>query len=524
MVRYWIKSRDVAETIKNRISTWVQEETGGQYKLNIGDLHIDPEKQSILVSEILFQPAGKIKAAGTSYKFRLENLLINQVTLSSLLESSLLELSNITIAGGEIEIIRHADKYDNPTGSRSKKQLYKKGLKGIKIDSIQLSQLDLIYQANNKAITRLESVHLDLYGFHTDSLKTTTSNPLPVASFRLAIENLRTELSEQEYELKAEKFILNGAQHFQAIIKNIELIPTAGGSLETIAAQTPVQMDVYRLSIPEVVIDSLDYRSFLEDSMIRTPMILLNEPSLIIFNDRSSPPSTQSKIGKNPHQLIQQLGFGLEVPVLQVNNGSISYYEKNKESTDVGKLRFGSISGNAGPILKGVESKGSLQLDLEAKLMDQVPMKAQFYFPPGANGQFTVHASVQPFQLAALNPVIQPLARVAIRSGKSSLLNFTIQGSDQGANGKIRFSYQDLKIDLLKEKESGNTTKRPLLSLLANQLLIRTHNRLDDRKAHEFLVREDRDPTKSFFNLIWKTLFEGLKSSAGIRSKDTKPA
>ena len=524
IVRYWLKSRDVAETIKDRISTWVKEETSGQYKLSIGDLHIDPEKQSILVSEIVFHPADNIKSAGTLYKFRLENLLINQVTLSSLLESSLLDLSNITIAGGEFEIIRHADKNDDSTTGKPKKKFSKNGLQGIKIDSIQLSQLDLVYQASNKAITKLESVHLDLYGFHTDSLNTTTTNSLPVASFRLAIENFRTELSDKEYELKAEKFIRNGAQHFQAIIKKIELIPTAGSSLEAIAAQTPVQMDVYQLSIPEVVIDSLDYRGFLEDSIIRTPMILLNEPSLLIFNDRSRPPSTQSKIGKNPHQLIQQLIFGLEVPVLQVNNGSITYYEKNKEGTDVGKLRFGSISGNAGPILKGVETKGSLQLDLEAKLMDQVPMKAQFYFPPGPNGQFTVHASIQSFQLAALNPVIQPLARVAIRSGKSNLLNFTIQGSDQGANGKIRFSYEDLKIDLLKEKETGTTSKRPLLSLLANQLLIRTNNRLEDRKAHEFLVREDRDPTKSFFNLIWKTLFEGLKSSAGIRSKDTKPA
>jgi len=524
IVRYWIKSKDVAETIKDRISTWVQEETGGQYSIRIGDIHIDPEKQSIQVSEIVFQPADKIKGAGTVYKFKLQNLLINQVTLSSLLESSLLELSNITIAGGEFEIIRFAKKKDDSIINKSKTKFSPKGLKGIKIDSIQLSQLDLKYQASNKAITKLESVHLDLYGFHTDSLNTSSSNPLPVAGFRLAIENLRTELSDKEYELKAEQFILNGAQHFQAIIKKIELIPTAGSSLEAIAAQKPVQMDIYQLSIPEVVIDSLDYRSFLEDSMIRTPMILLNEPSLTIFNDRSRPPSTQSKIGKNPHQLIQQLIFGLEVPVLQVNNGSITYLEKNKEGTDVGKLRFGSISGNAGPILKGVETKGSLQLDLQAKMMDQVPLNAQFYFPPGATGQFTVHASIQSFQLTTLNPVIQPLARVAIRSGKSNQLNFTIQGSDQGANGKIQFSYEDLKIDLLKEKETGTTSKRPLLSLLANQLLLRTHNRVDDRKAHEFRVREDRDPTKSFFNLIWKTLFEGLKSSAGIRSKDSKPA
>lgn len=524
--RYWVKSKDVTETVKDRVITWVKEATGGTYILSIGDLHIDPDKQSLLVSELIFEPAAKKSGASTTFKFRLENLLINNVSISSFLESSLLELSNVTIAGGEFEIIQGSVKPETilaPT-LQPEKQFSKKGLRGVKIDSIQLSQLDLTYTANKKGSTKLESVHLDLYDFHTDSFLSSSFTPLPVRRFRLAIQNLKTELADKDYELKAEQCIINGTQHIQAIIKDIELNPTSGNSLESIAAKTPVQMDVYQLRIPEVVIDSLDYRAFLEDSIIRTPMIVLNKPSLIIFNDRSRPLSTRSKIGRNPHQLIQQLTYGLDVPLLQIKNGSVTYNEKNKEGTAVGKLHFGTITGNAGPIQKGVETKGSLELDLEARLMDQVPMKASFYFPPGGNGQFSVKATIQPFHLATLNPVIQPLARVKIRSGKSHQLNFTINGNDLGAEGRVRFTYDNLKLDILKEKESGTTTKRPLVSLLANQLLLRTNNRADDRKDHEFLVREERDPAKSFFNLIWKTLFEGIKSSAGIRPKDAKPA
>jgi hypothetical protein len=525
IVRYWLKSKDVSESIKDRVITWVDVETRGAYKLSIGDIQIDPEKQSLLVSDILFQPTGKLSAIETVYQFRFENILIKNVDLSSFLESSLLDLSNVTIAGGEFEIIQGTRKPDSLTMNTTlpKKKFSKKGLRGVKIDSIQLSQLDLVYRAGKKGLTKLESVHLDLYNFHTDSLNNSTSSPLPVKRFRLSIDQLNTALSNNKYELKAASLLVNGGSHIQAVIKEIELNPADGGTLELIASKTPVQQDVYQLRIPEIVIDSLDYRAFLEDSMIRTPMIVVKEPSLTIFNDRSRPPSTQSKIGKNPHQLIQKLLYGLDIPLLQIKNGTVTYNEKNKEGSAIGKLQFSSISGNAGPIQKGVESKASLELDLTAKLMNQVPLRAHFYFPPGSNGQFSVKSSLPPFDLTVLNPVFKPLARVEIRTGKARSLDFSIQGNDQGATGRVSFLYEDLKIDVLKETEEGSTNKRPLLSMLANNLFIRTNNRSDDRKDHEFRVKEARDPSKSFFNLIWKTLFEGLKSSAGIRPKYAKP-
>ena len=113
IVRYWLKSKDVSETIKDRVITWVEAETRGAYKLSIGDIQIDPEKQSLLVSDILFQPTGKLSATETVYQFRFENILIKNVDLSSFLESSLLDLSNVTIAGGEFEIIQGAGKPDS---------------------------------------------------------------------------------------------------------------------------------------------------------------------------------------------------------------------------------------------------------------------------------------------------------------------------------------------------------------------------------------------------------------------------
>ncbi|WP_290792101.1 hypothetical protein [Flavihumibacter sp. UBA7668] len=526
LFRYWLKSTDLSEELKSRLTNWVTEETDGRYRLSMETLKIDPDKETLTISELVFDPIRADTNNATHYRFHFENLIIKNVSVSSLLESSLLELSTIAISGGKLEIQQGTDtrKNLNTVVPVKKSNRKKRALSGLKVDSIQLSQLDIIYTNRKKGQTKVQSVHLDLYDFHTDSLQTNARNPLPAGGFRLSIENIELDLANKQYKLNADQLILKGADHIQAIISKIRVSPSAGNNLEALAGKTPVQQDIYHCSIPEIVIDSVDVRSFLEDSIIRTPLIVLKEPTLKIFNDRSRPPATQSKIGKNPHQLIQQLPPGLDIPLMQIENGRIEYREKNKDGTDVGKLVFGYINGNAGPIQKGVETIGSLRLDLTARLMDKIPLHARFYFPPGKNGQFSVNGNLQPFDLTAINPIIQPLTNVEIRTGKAKKLEFNLKGTDLKATGRVLFIYEDLKIDLLKEKNSGETAKRPLLTLLANQLLVRNHNRFDDRHPHEFEVINERVPTKSFFNLVWKTLFEGLKMSAGLGDKDKKPA
>lgn len=524
--RFWLKSDDLSTQLQQRLTEWVRYATDGSYVLSIGDLVIDPDKATLTVSDLVFKPVGDSAQSDSAsrYQLRFDHLLVKNVNVTALFESNLLDLSTIAIAGGQLEIEQGIggkgleQTVKEKTGNNKKK----KAIRALKVDSILLSQLDIVYVNRKNEKTSVRSVHLDLYNFHSDSIQPNTVNALGFKGFRLSIDSVHLDIARKKYRIKADQFILKGEKQIQAIIKNVHLRPNAKGSMEQLAGKEAEQSDIYQCSIPEIIVDGFDYQSFLEDSIIRTPMVVLKEPTLRIFNDRSRPPPTKSKIGRNPHQLIQQLPHGLDIPRVQVENGTVIYMEKNKEGTDVGKISFESIRGNAGPIRKGVKKEASLTLDLTAKLMGKASLKALFYFPPGKNGAFTVKASLQPFELAAVNPIVQPLGRVELKSGRVNRLDFTIRGNDRSANGDIVFLYEDLKVDILKEKDDGKTVKRPLISFLANKILLRTNNRKDDRHADRQLVQHPREPTKSFFNLIWKTLFEGLKKSVGVPEKDKK--
>lgn len=74
-----------------------------------------------------------------------------------------------------------------------------------------------------------------------------------------------------------------------------------------------------------------------------------------------------------------------------------------------------------------------------------------------------------------------------------------------------------MKLKLLKEGEDGAAPeKRGLLSFLANKLLIIDSNPTKGEAPRTANVTFERSPAASFFNLLWKGVFIGMRESAGL--------
>ena len=83
-------------------------------------------------------------------------------------------------------------------------------------------------------------------------------------------------------------------------------------------------------------------------------------------------------------------------------------------------------------------------------------------------------------------------------------------GTDLQSRGNATLLYRDLKIELLK-KDSNDVKKSGLKSLLANALMKNSNPTNGVTRTEE--INYERDKTKSFFNLLWKSIFSAAKKT-----------
>src|SRR5690606_9981212 len=173
---------------------------------------------------------------------------------------------------------------------------------------------------------------------------------------------------------------------------------------------------------------------------------------------------------------------------------------------------FYNITNDSLRLAEGAAIKGNAQ----AFLMGAGRINAYFNLPI-ADGSNThnIEGSLSPMDLEALNPMIQPVAFIEIESGKANNLTFEAQVNENSSTGKMRFAYENLKINLV-EKQSNEDTKG-LVSLLANAFVVKKANPINNNKDLRVgEMRYERDKRKSILNFWWKTLLSGFKDTLGV--------
>jgi len=159
-------------------------------------------------------------------------------------------------------------------------------------------------------------------------------------------------------------------------------------------------------------------------------------------------------------------------------------------------------------------------LDGTATIQDSSQLKVSMkYLMNHPENKFTAKGNLSPFNMRILNPVLEPLALVSIRSGKVNRFQFEFTANQTSANGQLFFGYEDLKISVLEMKD-GNTKEAKFTSFLANSLMLKDKN----PRGKEFLPEEiafQRDQKRSVLNYWWKSVFSGIRNTLGI--KENKP-
>ena len=301
--------------------------------------------------------------------------------------------------------------------------------------------------------------------------------------------------------------------------KDIRIVPNF--SKDNYQKQIGFQSDYFSGNIDSVCISQPNVRRWFDKEELAGRYFSVNGLNLDVYRDKQMP-FDETRRPKMLQDLIKSLKFPISVDSLILKNSQVSYTERKATGNLEGKVHFTNIHTHLIPFTNMKTSNGAipdLNLNGTATIQDSCQLKVNMSFLMNdPKNSFTASGSLSQFNMRILNPVLEPLALVSIRSGKVNRFQFNFIADRTNANGQLFFGYDNLKISVL-EVKNGNTKEAGFASFLANSLLLRAKNpRSKELLPDEIAFR--RDQKRSDLNYWWKSVFSGVKNTLGIKENN----
>jgi len=281
------------------------------------------------------------------------------------------------------------------------------------------------------------------------------------------------------------------------------------------------QRDRYDLKFPTIAFSGLDLERFNVEGRLYAEALTIASAKVKIFMNRELLPSKENKSRNFPHIALQRVELPLIIDTVNLKNVDVAYTEYNPIAQERGTVNIDNLTGTIKNVTNDSLQKGKnafMAADLKARIIKAADLDAHLRFNLNArDGAFTFRGNIGAMNMPALNPLASALGLVKIETGNIQKVEFDIKGNAVGSTGSLKMQYNNLKVQLLKEGEDGEAPKKKgLLSFLANKLVIKDSNPEKGEALRVAPVQFTRSPSQSFFSLLWKSVFSGIRETVGI--------
>lgn len=382
------------------------------------------------------------------------------------------------------------------------------------VQSIGFGNVNFIPKEKNQF--DIGKIKLNIRGVSARKIANFESNPLRyIEEADLDIANIKLTSADKQYQ-----FLFDGI-HVNSLNKNIFIKsafcnPLLGES--SFANHYPFQKDRFEASLQELNINGIDVDDIFNHKLIADRLTIKNL-SAKIYRDLNKPIEQKSKVGNYPSQMLETLSFPVQIGNAEVTNANIQYRERQASGKQTGNIGFYNTRmriSNITNIKSEIAKDNNLIVNFSSKVLNKIPLSGFFNFYLGKkDGAFDVHGEIGKFDATILNEISVPLAMLRIKKGIIEEIKFDFHGNDYKAGGPFVMKYNHMKVDVMKKDHLSDTIRRRgLISLLAN-IIVKNENPENGQLRKE-IPSHERNIYKSFFNLIWKTLFAGIKITVGI--------
>lgn len=503
------------------------------YRIDFKSINLNVITGSLALRDVTLTPdtavfdslKKKQLAPAHTFELKLKKLQISRVGILTAYFKKRIDVKEILLQKPSINMIFNKVTR-KPDSIKDEKSLYEqisKTFKSVHVKSIKIVDADFDYinkTAAKKTKNSIKHLDININDFLLDSLSgsdTTRFYYTKDASFQIA--GYKSVTKDKMYSMKVDT-IKGSTASKKIAVSGFKLTPLYDEL--TFARKYKIQKDRYNLSFDKIEFNGVDFIGLNTDEKLHAKSLKIGPANVEVFMSRESPPPPGFDKGQNyPHMALKRLNMPILIDTVKIRNVNVKYAEFNPASKKIGSVDFKALTGNILNV-----TNDSLQLikknhalaDLNTLLMGTGKLNVKIDFNlTDKNGTFTYSGRLGKFDMKNLNPLSKSLGLVEIESGNIQQVDFKANGNLRSATGSMSMLYTNLKVKLLSDNIDGEgTKKKDFLSFLANTILVKDENPQKGEAPRTANMTNTRINSASFFNLMWKTVFVGIKDIVGV--------
>ncbi|MGN6420713.1 MAG: hypothetical protein ACTHMC_24595 [Pseudobacter sp.] len=515
--------------LRSKVTEAVSGGSMGIYSISFDKFDLDEVNGNLSVSNVHLQPdtvrfnqlAETEDAPGMIAKVQIPSLQVAGVKTPKALLDKEVEGRKVLIENPVIELY-FTNKGKDSANRVPDKELYEQllgNLAKIAIDTVSIVNATVITRnlKGGDKLMQFDSVQIDLYKVAVDSIHSKDSTRFLFAeSAGLLCKKIQWKDKRGLYEFVVSEVDFNtrGQRMSLGRFSMNPQLPEA-----KFLQQFKYANDRFDIDLKDVQLVNLNVAALMRQSIAADSLIVTNS-NFKIYRDLSYPHDGKSRLNDLPHQALMRMPVPLVIKQVSFPQSFIEYKERNGKSDQSGKVQFYNVNvaiSNLTNDTTALKADPICKLRFHSRFLNKAPLTANIdFYPLDKMGKFTINGTMGAMPAITLNQLTVPMGLAKIEKGTIRKMTFNFTSNIHGANGPLTLLYDDIGVTLLKKDEETNTLDKKKLASLMAKIVLRKANPGKDGEVRTAQVKFERDTKKSFFNLLWKSVFTGVKENVGM--------
>ncbi len=356
----------------------------------------------------------------------------------------------------------------------------------------------IINDSEDTAKLNVANIDIEIQGILISDKSLSRKLPFDFSSYNFSCDSVYYRPSK-EYHLSAKNIKTNNNS---LTIEKFAYSPEF--SRPEFVKRMKTEKDIFGIQADTIKVNNMKWGFVNEEFFFKSESLVAENPQADIYRPKMPVDDLTRK--KMYSELLRGIPFDMKIDTLKLNNAKLIYEEEKSFDKGPGILIFDRFYMKTTGITSAYKQKKveDVKIRIDCRFMKVSPFKVNWSFNVlDKSDAFNINGTIFNFPAADLAVFTKPYTNTQME-GVLKEVRFNFTGNNQMSGGVFELKYDDLKVEVFRKDRKR---KNKVVSAIAN-IFVKKSSKEELKKVD---VEVERIKEKSFFNLLWIAIADGLK-------------